>query len=163
MKPRYKHLSTLGLLAGLGLTAIAQTAAPPSPAVAGAPEQHAHPTTDPARRHEMRRIRMDRRLAELKLQLQIAAPQEAAWTAWTTAMKPAAQRLQRLDRAELERMTTPERIDRMRLLRTQRQAEMDLRMDATQIFYATLNADQKTVFDGASLGFIRGGGHGHRS
>ena len=62
-------------------------------------------------------------------------------------MKPPANRMQRPDRAEFERMTTPERIDRMRAMRAARQAEMDKRMDATKTFYATLNPVQKRVFD----------------
>lgn len=174
MKSLHKHLLAAGLLAGLGLSAIAQTPAP-APAAAAAADSPARVFAhrgDPAkmqerqaRRQEMRQIRMERRLAALKLKLQVSSAQEGAWNAWTAAMKPAQR--QRIDRAEMVRLTTPERIDRMRALRVQRSAEMDRRGEATKAFYAALSADQQKVFDGERLRFgngkgKRGGrGHGH--
>lgn len=166
MKSLHRHLLAAGLLAGLGLGAIAQT---PAPATAGAaPAQlHAH-RGDPAkfaerqaRRQELRQVRLERRLAALKLKLQINGAQEGAWNAWTAAMKPPAQR-QRLDRTEIVKMTTPERIDRLRVLRTARSAEIDRRGEATKAFYGVLGADQKKVFDGESLRFGKRGHKGHR-
>jgi hypothetical protein len=162
MKSPKKHLIAAGLLAAFGLAAIAQT--PPPPAGRGAPEMHAQRGPmgmDPARMQEMRQLRMERRLAALKLKLAIAPAQEGAWNAWSTALKPTAQP-QRPDRAEIERLNTPERIDRMRALRTQRQAETDRRFDATKVFYGALNADQKKVFDGESLRLLSRGGKGGR-
>ena len=54
-------------------------------------------------------------------------------------------------KAEFDKLTTPERIDKMRTLRAQRMTEMnaamDKRGDATKTFYAALNATQKKVFD----------------
>lgn len=167
MKSLHKHLLAAGLLAGLGMGAIAQTTTP-APAADGPAKVFAH-RGDPAkmqerqaRRQEMRQVRMERRLAALKLKLQIGAAQEGAWNAWTAAMKPAER--QRTDRAEIVRLSTPERIDRMSALRAQRSAEMERRGQATKAFYATLNADQQKVFDGESLRFGKGkrGGRGHR-
>lgn len=164
MKPLYKHLLTAGLLAGFGLGAIAQSAPPPPATGSGPAQMHAH-RGDPAqfaerqaKRKEMRQLRTERRLAALKLKLAVSTAQEGAWTAWTTAMKPAPR--QRIDRNEIEKMTTPERIDRMRAVRTARTAEMDRRGQATKVFYAALNADQQKVFDG--LRFMKGGKHGKR-
>jgi periplasmic protein CpxP/Spy len=102
---------------------------------------------------------MAQRLAELKQKLAITPAQEGAWTAWTSAIKPTPH--QRPDRAEFVRMTTPERIDRMRAVRAQRNADMDKRMDATKTFYAGLSAEQKKVFDAEGLRFMRGGKRGH--
>jgi protein CpxP len=172
MKSLHRHLLTAGLLAGLGIAAVAQTQTPPvSPATAGAPQsvQQGGRQADPARM-EQRRARMEQRIAkrmgELKQKLQITAAQEGAWTAWTGAMKPAT--FQRPNRAEFASLATPERIDRMRVLRTARNAEMDRRFDATKTFYAALSAEQKKVFDAESMRLLRGGnkggGHGrHRS
>ena len=170
MKTLHRQLLTAGLLAALGLGAIAQTqtapTAPAAPTGAGAAPQ-AQPGErgrhDPARMEQFRAQRQERmakRLAELKGKLQVTTAQEGAWTTWTTALKPA--QLQRPDRAELERLTTPERIDRMRALRAQRNAEMDKRMDATKTFYAALTPDQKKVFDAEGMHFLRGGGKGMR-
>ncbi|HEX7892006.1 MAG TPA: Spy/CpxP family protein refolding chaperone [Ramlibacter sp.] len=164
MKSLRRHLLTAGLLAGLGVAAVAQTQMPPAPPAApGAPHMQGErrgPHGDPAQFRARMEERMARRLGELKTKLQIAPTQEGAWTAWTTAMKPAQH--QRPDRAEFERLSTPERIDRLRAQRTQRNAEMDQRFDATKTFYTALNAEQKKVFDGEAMRFMRGGKHGGR-
>jgi Spy/CpxP family protein refolding chaperone len=82
---------------------------------------------------------------------------------------PAAADFKRPDRAEMDKLTTPERIDKMHALRTEHtaamNAAMDKREDATKAFYATLNAEQKKVFDAehARMGAHQGGhrgGHG---
>jgi hypothetical protein len=52
-------------------------------------------------------------------------------------------------------MTTPDRIDHMRALRTQRDAEMDRRADATKAFYAQLTAEQKKTFDAETARMFR--------
>jgi hypothetical protein len=161
MKSLQKHLLTATLLASLGVVAIAQTPTPPparSPAQMYA--QRGMPQ-DPARMLELRQLRMERALAGLKLKLQISGAQEGAWNAWANAMKPTGPR-QRLDRAEFERLTTPERIDRMRARRATGMAEMDRMAEATKSFYAALNADQKKVFDGESLRMLQRGGRGMR-
>jgi protein CpxP len=163
----HKHLLTVGLLAGMATAAFAQAPAPAASAARGEGQQfaHRHGPQDAARMQE-HRAQMEKRMAErmefFKFKLKVSPTQEGAWTTWTSAMKPAANRPQRPDRAELERLTTPERIDRMRALRTARQAENDRRMEATKTFYATLNADQKKTFDEASLKMLqhRGGGRG---
>ena len=109
-----------------------------------------------------------KRQAELKAKLAITPAQEGAWSAYTTALQPQARSAEpRPDRAamraELEKLTTPQRIDRMNALRTQRMTEMNAAMikrgDATKSFYAALSADQQKVFDAQPMG--RGGkGHG---
>ena len=93
--------------------------------------------------------------AEMKAKLKITSEQEPAWTAFTSAMQPPAGgmgwRQSPEQRAELAKLSTPERIDKMRALRTQRSAEMnamaDKRDDATKAFYAVLSPTQKAVFD----------------
>lgn len=167
MTSRSKQLLASALLAGFGLVAVAQTppAAPAGPGAGGAPAHRMHEgkRMDPAKMEEMRKRHAEHRatrMAELKQKLALAPTQEGAWSAWTTAMQPPAQPHQRPDRAEFEKLTTPERIDRMRAHRVQRQAEMDKRLDATKSFYAALNADQKKVFDAESMRFMRGGRHG---
>lgn len=167
MKSLHRHLLAAGLLASFGFAAVAQTQTPPAPpAGPGAPHMmqgHHHEGMDPARMERMRarmEERMAKRLGELKQKLQIARGQENAWDAWTAALKPAP--FQRPDRGAFARMTTPERIDRIKALRAQRAAEMDKRLDATKTFYAQLSPEQQKVFDQEGLRFIRGSGHGHR-
>ncbi len=50
-------------------------------------------------------------------------------------------------REDLAKLSTPERLDQMRALRQQREAEFDKRDAATRAFYGTLNAEQKKTFD----------------
>jgi protein CpxP len=135
MKHSYKPLIVASLLAMVGLAAGAQTT-PADPPMG----MHGH-HFDPAKMQE----RMARRQAALKQKLQITPAQEGAWNAWIAALKPG--NFTRPDRAEWDKLTTPERIDRMRALRAQRLAEMDRRGDATKAFYATLSPEQKAIFD----------------
>jgi hypothetical protein len=77
------------------------------------------------------------------------------------ALKPGGN-FRRTDRAEFARLTTPERIDRMRQRHSERMAEMDRRGEATKAFsfYAGLSPQQQKVFDDETA--RRGhGGHGH--
>jgi len=155
MKSHRRHLLAAGLAAALGFGAAAQAQTPP----ADGPGMHRH---DPAKMEQFRarmQERMAKRLGELKKKLAITPTQEGAWGAWAASLQPTPH--QRPDRAEIERLTTPERIDRMRALRAQRNADMDKRMDATKTFYAQLNGEQKKTFDGESLRFMGGGKGGH--
>ena len=137
----FKSLVMVGLLAAAGATM-----AQPGSAQGGGMRER----MDPAKMDAMVAKRHD----ALKTQLKLTAEQEPAWTTFTPAMKPANRaEMKRPDRAELDKLPTPERIDKMRALRNERMAamnaEMDKREDATKAFYATLNADQKKTFDSA--------------
>ncbi len=156
MKHSPKHWIAAASLAALGVVAVAQTL--PSPTAGGPARQERREGFDPARMHE----RMAERQARLKQKLGITPAQESAWAGWTAAIQPPAN-WRRPDRAEFERLTTPERIDRMRTLRTERMARMDQRADATKTFYAALSPEQKKTFDNETARFLqRGGRHHHR-
>lgn len=146
-----QRLSLLAATLALATSAFAQTApatapAGPGPGMGpGAMGHHGHAQRagmDPARMQQ----RMERHLAELKKDLQIAPEQEGAWNQFTAAMKPAAQPA-RPDREAMAKLTTPERIDRMREMRQQHLARANQRDDAIKTFYAALNAEQKKRFD----------------
>lgn len=151
------------LLASLSLPSFAQTTAPAEPAAAAqkAPEHHKHHHGD-KRGHRMEH--MKQRMEKLKTDLKLTAAQESAWTTYTDSMKPG-KRPARGDREAFAKLTTPERIDKMREMRAKRNAEMDRRAEATKAFYAQLNADQQKTFDSATLRMHQGpgkhGGH-HR-
>lgn len=138
-----KQLVAAGLLAALAFATSAQTPpeAPAAGPAASTVREH-RGRFDPARMQE----HMARRQAALKHKLQITPAQESAWAAYTAAMKPPAD-LKRPQRGEFEKLTTPERIDRMRQIRNAHIAEMDKRGDAAKALYAVLSADQKKVFD----------------
>ena len=171
MKSAFKSLAIAGLLASAGFVTVAQ---PMGQGAAGMPMMGASSPMQPGAKMGMRSSRdpakmeamMAKRHADLKARLTLTAEQEGAWSTFTAAMKPLAQTdPKRPDRAEMDKLTTPERIDRMHALRTEHMtamnAAMDKREDATKTFYAALNADQKKVFDAEHARM--GGRHGeHR-
>ena len=157
MHPRFrKHLLACALLAGLGAAAQAQQQPPAATAAAPAQGHHRH---DPAQRAAM----VNKHLADLKQKLQVTSAQESAWSSFSAAMQPTAH--QRPDRSALAAMPTPDRLDHLRALRDQRNAEMDRRAEATKAFYAVLTPEQQKTFDGETARRFagpRGGGMHHR-
>ena len=99
-----------------------------------------------ARMQERRQDHMARRAADLKAKLKLTPEQEGAWKDYAAAMKPPAHP-PLPGRAEIDKLSTPERLDRMRELRKQCEAEFDKRDAATRTFYGTLSAEQKKIFD----------------
>ncbi len=167
-----KSVNTLllaGIMATAALAATAQTVAPAAPATAAAPAKPAGHHGERMGRNDPAKMqaRMAQHQAELKAKLKLTPAQEGAWTAFTASMQPPAHgpRMTPEQRAEMDKLTTPERIDKMRTLRTQRMAEMNTRMDkrgeATKTFYAALTAEQQKVFDAQRMGKGRMGGMGH--
>ncbi len=89
-----------------------------------------------------------KRQADLKAKLKLAPEQEAAWAQFTQATQmPMIDPQNRPDPAEMAKLTTPERIDRMQAMKAQRDAHMTQVATATKAFYASLNAEQKAIFD----------------
>lgn len=159
MKPLRKRMLLAGLLASIGLAAIAQT--PPAPAEqAGQAPAAQHMTRhDPAQMHERMQQRRAGQLADLKAKLGLNPAQEGAWTTFTNATQPPATPRARPDRAEFEKLTTPERIDRMQAIKAQRDQAMRQRGEATKAFYAALTPEQKKLFDAETLRHGPRGGH----
>lgn len=158
MKCSPKNMIAAAMLATLGLAAVAQTTTTPPPygaAAHSASGEHQHGDRhDPAKRME----RFAARMAKVKEQLQITPAQEGFWATWVTAIQPSATR-QRPDRAALEKLPTPQRIDQMRALRTERNALMDRRAEATKTFYAALTPAQQALFDAGAARMVRHSGH----
>ena len=108
---------------------------------------------DPARMQAM----MEQRQAAIKAQLKLTAVQEPAWASYTAAVKPPAglMAMQRPDPAEMAKLSTPERIEKMKKLQTERHTAMttamDKRAEATKVFYAVLTPEQQKTFDAATL------------
>jgi len=127
--------------------------------------QHGHMgNMDPARMQAM----MEKHDAMLKAQLKLTPAQEGAWTAFVEARKPAAAPadMQRPDPIEMAKLTTPERLDKMKALREERMKTMTAAMakhdEATRAFYAALTPDQQKVFDAVTLPGPHGGRMGPR-
>jgi protein CpxP len=162
MASRFQHrLAAAAVLAALALPTLAQTTAPAAPATptaasTQAPEaghrhkagerHHGNHAEHAKKRAEKRAEHQAKRQAAFKQQLNLSVEQEQAWTTYTAAIQPG-ERKARLDFRGMDKLTTPERIDRMRALRAQHAAEADRRGEATKAFYATLTPEQQKTFD----------------
>ena len=149
-------LIAASLLVGFAGLAVAQTA-PHSPMGEGHGAQHM------VQKHAKMEARHAKHLADLKSKLKLSADQEGAWDTFSQSMQPPALRMRRPDHANFDKLTTPERIDQMQMHKAERDAHMQKMGDATKAFYASLNADQKKVFDAETLRamkHMKGGKHG---
>ena len=161
MKALRTSLITTGLLAALAGSAMAQMG--PGPAGMPSPGGMQGPRMEKMREHMGEHHKQH--LTDLKGKLKLQPNQEAAWNTFEQAMQPPAPPAARPDRAAMEKLTTPERIDQMQALHAQREAEMKKRGDAAKTFYAGLTPEQKKTFDAETTRFMVGGpgmrGHHH--
>lgn len=167
MKLLSRHTLLAGLLATAGFATLAQTP-PPPPAPTQMQMQMQMQPHDPAQWRAKMAERHAKHMARLKTELGITAQQQGAWNSFAEAMQPPAppQKASREHmRAEFAKMTTPERIDKLRALRDRRAALMDQRDIATKTFYAALTPEQQQKFDKITLRMMHrrdhhGGWHG---
>ncbi len=157
MQVNVKPVVLASLLAISAFAAHAQSTAAPATEDRAGHSMHAHAGEGHGERHTEWQARRAQRAAELKAQLQLTADQERHWDAFVAAMKPPAHAA-RPQREDLAKLSTPERLDKMKEMRTQREATFAQREAATRAFYATLTAEQKKVFDDRTARMHR---HGH--
>lgn len=94
----------------------------------------------------------ERYMDDLKSALKLSSKQEPGWNQFAAALAPKDRaREGTTKREDFARMTTPERLDKMRELRQQREQEAARRDEATRQFYATLTPEQKKTFDERTL------------
>ncbi len=137
------------LLAGTALAAVVPAQAQPMMGEKGA--YH-----DSERMHENMAKHMEKRQAALKAKLHLTAEQEAGWNAFVQGTKPPAKpMMQHMDRDELAKLSTPERLDKMNMAHEANIKAMEMQMrqrsDATREFYSHLSAEQQKVFDTETL------------
>jgi hypothetical protein len=114
------------------------------------------------RMHAQMGERHAKHLAELKSKLNLQASQESAWAQFAQSMQRP-ERMARPDRASMEKLSTPERLDRMQAMVVERQAQMQKRIEGAKVFYAGLSTAQQQVFDKESARAMgRMGGDVHR-
>ena len=157
-----KRALVLGLLAGSGILAASSFAMPAGDATdregCGQHEQKSHGNWQENRA---------KHLSELKEKLQLTPEQTAAWDAFAGAgakgMAPGMGK--QAMRGEFDKLTTPQRLDKMMALSEARRDTMAKRAAAVKAFYARLTPEQQKVFDAeAKAGFHRGHGpHRHAS
>jgi hypothetical protein len=164
-----------GLLASVTFASSGAFAQAPAPGTVPATEtqaagaqaqgKHQHTRADRAKRFERMQQHRAQRMAALKDKLKLSPGQEGAWNSFAEAQQPPARAAgavagqARPDRAEMAKLSTPERLDRMQARQAERSAMFAKRADATRTFYATLSPEQQKTFDAESA---RRFGHGHR-
>ena len=166
MKSVFQPLTLTLVLAASGFSAFAAGPAEGGPnmgdgmAMQNGMSHHGTNRMDPAKMQ----ARMDKHHAQFKAKLRITAAQEAAWTTYVTAMKPPTGMMTKSSEwAEIVKLPTPERIDKMKTLRNQRMTDMNAAMDkhgdTTKALYATLTPEQQKIFDDHSMGRRAREGH----
>lgn len=104
--------------------------------------------------------RVARRQAALHDKLKLAGSQEAAWNTYISAATPPA-RPARPDRAQWEKMSAPERMERMMTMMKEREGHMATHLAAMKTFYATLSPLQQQIFNDNVGRGMRSHRHGH--
>jgi hypothetical protein len=99
-----------------------------------------------------------RHQATLHDKLKLTANQEAAWKNYIAAATPPAPPT-RPDRAEWEKLSAPERMEKMLAMMKEREAHMATQLQAMKTFYATLSPLQQQIFND-NVGFRPRHGHG---
>lgn len=107
---------------------------------------------------EHMKARMEKRAAELHDKLHLNASQETAWNAYVARMKPA-NPPSRPDRAALDKMSAPERMEFMLARMKEHEQKLSDRIAATKDFYAVLTPEQQKIFNDS---FKSGMQHRHR-
>lgn len=158
MRKHFKPAVLATLLATSALAVLAQPAGGPPPQDGpgmqqSAPEHRAH-------RHERMKAHMAQRAAELKADLKLTPEQEGSWNAYLATMKPSAPPA-RPKREDFAKLSTPERLDKMRDMRQQREAAFDKRDAATRSFYAGLSPEQQKTFDARTARRMHEEGRSH--
>lgn len=109
-------------------------------------------------------LRMKHHMQKLKAELKLTPEQEPAWAALASTITPMA-RPPRPDRAEMEKLSMPERLDKMKQLMAQHHdvfvTEMDKYAAGVKAFYSVLTPEQKKIFDAKAMpGWMHGPHHG---
>ncbi len=139
-------------IAAFGLASLSSSlvlAQSPAPARDDTHHEHEHPSPEKMAEHAARRQ------AALHDALKLTPQQESAWTTYTAKLR-AGQPMQRPDHAQMEKMPTPERMEKMLAMMREGERRMADRLEATKPFYAALTPAQRAIFDKET-----GGKHHH--
>ncbi|WP_168798605.1 MULTISPECIES: Spy/CpxP family protein refolding chaperone [Oxalobacteraceae] len=100
----------------------------------------------PARFSERMKERMEQRQAQLHDKLKLTAAQEPAWKTFTQKMQPGTPPAWG-NRAELDKLSAPERMEKMLALMKDREQRMADHVVAVKDFYAVLTPEQQKIFN----------------
>jgi Spy/CpxP family protein refolding chaperone len=109
---------------------------------------------------EQMKERFAKRQTELHDKLKLTPAQEPAWNVFAERMKPG-ERPARTERSDMEKLTAPQRMERMLAMMQEGQKRMTERLAAVKEFYAVLTPEQQKTFD-QEFGSGRHHRHHHR-
>ena len=150
-------VAQLTLVAGLSMNAFAQNQGMPIPQ-GPMPAHRMPPHLSEQQKSQMQAKRAEhraKRLQELKVFLQLQGNQEAAWSSFYSVMQKPMVKPNGLKLEEFEKLSTPERIEKMMAVKSERDSQMNQRIAAIKTFYASLNTQQQKVFDTNALAAIK--------
>jgi len=90
--------------------------------------------------------KFEKRMTALHDELALSESQQVAWQDFTEALKPKAHKAEH-EHANLNELTTPERLDRMLSMMKLRQEKMASHVQSIEKFYSTLTSEQQKIFD----------------
>lgn len=110
------------------------------------PEKDRYSKMTPEERWKAKIAHRTQRLHE---RLSLTAAQEKDWKAYTDSLEQLApsEKNRPLPPEEFEKLTAPERMEKMLEHMKIHQAQMESHLEAVKKFYGVLNADQKKIFD----------------
>lgn len=139
---RFKETLLVGIVAiGFG-GAVFAAQGDQAPDASKGPRKEMRHKHDPAKFKE----HMAKRQAELHDKLKLTPAQEPAWKTFAASMTPP-ERGKRPDRAEWDKLTAPERMEKMLANMKEHEAKMAARLAAMKTFYAVLTPEQQKVFN----------------
>lgn len=159
LKSKFSTPVLLGaLLAGGGIVAATAYAQP-----VGGPDGKPRCVAGAGHDAQSRQALRDQRMAALKEKLKLAPGQEAAWESFAASLQPMGHpgMNRQAMHAELDELSTPERLERMSALAEARQARMAQRTEAIKAFYSQLTPEQQKVFDAEATAHRMQRGHHH--
>lgn len=133
----------------IGLTAVAITAAGgvfAQNAGMGMGAMHGTDGMDHAKMHEKMKVGMEKHQAQLHAKLKLSEAQEPAWKTFIAASTPTGMPTPP-ERKEMDKLTTPERMEKMLERSKEHQSKMQERLAALKTFYAVLTPEQQKIFD----------------
>ena len=99
---------------------------------------------------ERMKERMAKHQAKLHDKLKLTASQEPAWKTFITSMTPPDMG-KRPERADMMKLSAPERADKMLTMMKEREAHMGEHVAAMKTFYAVLTPEQQKTFDANAM------------
>ena len=112
---------------------------------------------DKSQMAERMKMRMEQRHTALHHKLKLTPEQEPAWKSFIAGAKPPMLGMMGLQRADMMKLSAPERMEKMIERMKERQAHMTARLVELKKFYAVLTPEQQKIFDAEMMAGPRAG------